>query len=130
MPTSKASGTGTGLSVASKKRSKMRLMTHAEYCRAYYRNNRSAILAQKRTYYRRKKMPEEDLFTAARRLLRDVTADSECEGGLLSIKTEQSADMLRRQIEKEEARRKREAEALEAQWKPDITGTENIGEGD
>jgi hypothetical protein len=105
-------------------------MTHAEYCRAYYANNRSAILAQKRTYYRRKKMPEEDLFTAARRLLRDVTADSECEGGLLSVKTEQSADMLRRQIEKEEARRKREAEALEAQWKPDTTGTENIGEGD
>jgi hypothetical protein len=81
-------------------------MDHNAYCRAYYANNRVAILAQKKAYYRRKHMPEEDLFTAARRLLRDVTADSESEGGLLSIQTEQSADMLRRQIEKEEKRRK------------------------
>jgi hypothetical protein len=61
---------------------------------------------------------DEDLFTAARRLLRDVTADNS-EGGWISIKTQQSADILRREVEREDARRKREAEELEARWKPE-----------
>jgi hypothetical protein len=81
--------------------------THKDYCRLYYQNNRRDILAKKKKEYYERKYMEEDLFTAARRLLRNVNVDSQG-GGLLSIDTEKAATMLQIQVDKEDKRRRAE----------------------
>jgi hypothetical protein len=49
-------------------------------------------------------MAEETLFTAARRVVRDVRIDDERHGGLISRTTIQSLDTLAMQIRMEEQR--------------------------
>ena len=52
-------------------------------------------------------MSQETLLTAARRLLRNVTVDSETHGGLLSRESLKSGELLRAQILAEERRQRR-----------------------